>query len=240
VTTKNGRLFYVGMALVALTIAAGGFLPSMLDTSARRAPITVAVGVHGVVFVAWLLVFLAQTTLVATGRVDLHRRLGYTVVGLAVLMVLSGYDAAIEMARRGFDLSGDLVARGGSAAGLLVFQLGDLVSFTVLVGLAVLYRKRADVHKRFMLLAVVGGLMPAALAHLIGHFAVLRDIHAPIILIPFAGLLFAGPVYDRITSGRMHRVSLWGAVALLVWANLRAVVIGPSTAWQTFAAWLIG
>jgi hypothetical protein len=122
---------------------------------------------------------------------------------------------------------------------LLVFQLGDLVSFSILVGLAVWCRNRPDVHKRLMLLATVGALMPAALAHIIGHSPVLREIRAPIILIPLVVLLFAGAVHDRLSRGRIHPVSLWVAVALLVWANLRAVVIGPSEVWHKFAAWLI-
>jgi hypothetical protein len=29
------------------------------------------------------------------------------------------------------------------------------------------------------------------------------------------------------------------AIALFVWANLRAAIIGPSEAWHQFAAWLI-
>ena len=44
-----------------------------------------------------------------------------------------------------------------------MFQLGDLVSFTLLVGAAVWQRHRPAIHKRLMVLGTVGGLMPAAL-----------------------------------------------------------------------------
>jgi hypothetical protein len=234
----EGR-FYIVMALAAVVIAIAGFGPAVVDTASRKAPLTLAVGVHGVVFGAWLLLFLTQTLLVPKGRIAVHRRLGYAGAGLAVLMVVSGYATAIAMARRGYDLSGDLIGAGGNPLELLAFQLGDLVSFSILVAAAVLLRHRSDVHKRLMLLATVGALMPAALAHIIGHSPFLRGINAPIILIPLITLLFAGAVHDRLSWGRIHPVSLWVALAMLVWANLRAVVIGPSDTWHEFAAWLI-
>jgi hypothetical protein len=90
-----------------------------------------------------------------------------------------------------------------------------------------------------MLLATVGTLTPAALTHIWGHSAVLREIKAPIILIPLIPLLFAGAVHDRLSRGRIHPVSVWVALVLLVWTPLRVVAIGPSEGWHQFAAWLI-
>jgi hypothetical protein len=234
----EGR-FYIAMAIAALVIATAGFGPAALDTDARKGPLTLAVGAHGMIFSAWLALFLAQSILVPKGHIAVHRRLGYAGVGLAALMVVSGYFTAITMARRGFDLSGDLIGATGNSLELLVFQLGDLLSFSVLVASAVIFRRRPNVHKRLMLLATVGTLMPAALAHIIGHSPVLREIEAPIILIPLIALLSASAVHDRLSLGRIHPVSLWVALALLVWANLRAAVIGPCDAWHQFAAWLI-
>lgn len=233
----EGR-FYIAMALAAVAIAIAGFGPAAIDTDVRKAPLTLALAAHGVVFGAWLLLFLTQTLLIPKGRIALHRRLGCAGAVLAVLMVVSGYFTATAMARRGYDLSGDLVATVDDALTILVFQLGDLLSFGILVGLAVWYRHRSEVHKRLMLLATVGTLMPAPLAHIIGHSPFLREIKAPIILIPLVVLLFAPAVHDRLSRGRIHPVSLWVALALLVWANLRAAVIGPSDAWHQFAAWL--
>jgi hypothetical protein len=229
--------FYVTMAIVAMVLTIIGFGPALVDTASRKAPLTLAVGAHGIVFATWLLLFLAQTLLIKK-RFAAHRRLGFVGAVLAVLMVVSGYATSIAMARRGFDLSGELNA-AADPLGLLVFQLGDLVSFGVLVGAAVWYRRRPEVHKRLMLLATVGALMPASLVHIIGHSPFLREIKAPIILIPLAMLLFASAVHDRLTRGRIHPVSLWVALAMFVWANVRAAIIGPSEAWHQFAGWLI-
>ena len=235
---SEGR-FYVGMAVVAMLIVIAGFGPGLIEPSMRKGPPTIAVVMHGVVFTAWLLLFLSQTLLITKGRYAVHRRLGYFGAVLAVLMVVSGYFTAIQMARRGYDLSGDLVATPDDAMTNLLFQLGDLLSFSILVTAAILYRRHAEAHKRLMLLATVGALMGAPLAHVIGHWPMLRNIEAPIILIPLVMLYFAGAVHDRLSLGRIHPVFLWVPIALFVWGNVRAAVIGPSNAWHRWAAWLI-
>jgi hypothetical protein len=198
---------------------------------------TLMVALHGAVFGAWLLLFAVQTTLVSSRNVATHRKLGAVGGVLAILMVGIGFKTAVELARRGFDLSGDLNS-AANPFGLLAFQLGDLVTFTILIGLGIAYRRRADLHKRFMLLATVGPLMAAPLAHLMGHTPALRD-KGPLILVPLVLLWSSHAVYDRLSRGRIHPVSLWGPVALFVWANLEATVIGPSAVWHRFAAWLI-
>jgi hypothetical protein len=224
------------MALVAIAIVVAGFAPSTFFSTTRNAPLTPAVGAHAAVFSAWLLLLLVQTRLVAR-RIETHRRLGYAGGGLAVLMLFTGYGTAVALARRGFDLSGDLRIENDPLE-LLVFQLGDLVTFGVLVSAALALRRRPEAHKRLMTLATLGGLMAAPLTHLLSHFPAVRD-KPPAIVLPLAALYFSCAVHDRLTRGRIHPVSLWVGIALFVWANLRAVVIGPSPMWRRFAAWLV-
>jgi hypothetical protein len=229
------RWFYIGLALATIITVVAGFGPSLVNTAARKAPLTPLAAAHGIVYLAWLLVFLTQTTLVATRRIPVHRRLGIAAVFLAPVMIVLGYVTAIAMARRGYDLSGDIHIEADPFLGL-VNPLGDLLIFGVLLALGFLYRHRVDVHKRLMLLATVGGLMPAPLAHLIGHYPTLN---APLIVIPLALFLFASAAYDRISLGRIHPVSMWGALGVFVWLLLLNLVIGPSAAWHHVAAWLV-
>lgn len=235
----EGR-FYTGMALAASATAIAGFAPGIFDTNGRKEPLNWAVGLHGLLFSGWLALFLAQTLLVFNRRVAVHRLLGSVAAGLAFIMFVSGYFTIIEMARRGYDLSGDLIGDSGDPLMVMVFQLGDLLCFGLLVTLGILFRHRPDAHKRLMLLATVGALMPAALSHIIGHSPFLRSFHPSIILIPYSAFLFAGAVHDRIYRGRIHPISLWGASALWLWSNIRAAIIGPSDVWCAFATWLIG
>jgi len=136
----------------------------------------------------------------------------------------------IAMARRGFDLSGDLHIEADPLLGL-VNPLGDLVTFGAMPAAGFGYRHRSDIHKRLMLLATVGGLTPAPLAHLIGHFPLLREME-PIIVVPIALFLLASAAYDRVSRGHMHPVSLWGAAIIFFWDLLRSIVIAPRAAWH--------
>jgi hypothetical protein len=62
-TRAADRWFYVGTAIAAIITVVVGFGPSLVDTGARNAPLTLVVAVHGVVCIAWLLLFLTQTIL---------------------------------------------------------------------------------------------------------------------------------------------------------------------------------
>jgi len=87
-----------------------------------------------------------------------------------------------------------------------------------------------------MLLATLGMMMPATVTHLAGH-----NVPAIPVIVPFLlAILFITPaIYDRIRFGRLHPITLWGGISLIVWGNVRAVLIGPSADWKRFVAWLI-
>jgi hypothetical protein len=191
---KVDRWFYIGVALLMVVLNALAFAPSMIDQSRRNMPLPLSplVTLHALVSVAWLLLFLTQGTLVATARTAVHRRLGAFGAVLTGAFIVLGYFTVIAQARRGFDLSGDIArlappgteGDGLAAIGLLFF----LFQFTVLVGAALWYRDRPAVHKRLMLLALLGALAPTPLAHLIGHWLAPRPLAG--ILFPIGALLF--------------------------------------------------
>ncbi|HWG21300.1 MAG TPA: hypothetical protein VG225_12285 [Terracidiphilus sp.] len=193
--------------------------------------------VHGIVFFAWLLIFLTQSILVRTKKLAIHRRCGMLSAILAAAMVVLGYQTTIAMARRGFDLSGDLEIRSDPLAGI-AFPLLDIAMFAVLFVAAYLYRHRSAIHKRLMLLAVFGGLMPAPIAHLTGHYAFFHDkpLLTPLIVGAF---LAVSATYDRIALHRIHPVSLWVALAIFVLDNLCFALVMPSAAWHAFASRLV-
>ena len=95
---------------------------------------------------------------------------------LAAALVVLGYQTIIAMGRRGYDLSGDAGVRSDPLAGM-AFPLLDTTMFAVLFLAAYLYRHRSAIHKRLMLLAVTGALMPSPITHLtvISPFCATRD-----------------------------------------------------------------
>ena len=238
------RWFYISMATLMIVLHIVAFGPAIIDQSARNVPLplTPLVLAHTIVSAGWLLLFLAQAALVATGRVAVHRRVGLVGALLTVLFIAVGYLALLEEARRGFDLSGDLARRpagGGAPDPALMALLWNFLTFGVLAGAGLLYRNRPAVHKRFMLLALLGGLTNTPIAHLVGHWPALQ---------PWAGIIFlvsnvvspsASAVYDKLSQGRIHPVSLWGAVVVFVSGGVFVAVIQPSAAWRELTTWLI-
>jgi uncharacterized membrane protein YozB (DUF420 family) len=238
-STRAGRgSFYVVMGLVAVAVVVVGFAPGIVATPTKRyAGPSPLVWLHSLVFACWLLLYLAQTLLVRAGNRKFHRRLGWMGVPTAVAMIIVGYTVTIAQGRRGFALWWDPETKVDALAAL-VHPLGDLLTFTVLVGAAFVWRRQTAIHKRLMLLATVGSLMAAPVTHILNYFPALREV-PPVILLPLAALYFASAIYDRIAHGRVHPVSLWGGITLFAFAFVRAAVIGPSALWHQFASWLI-
>lgn len=230
------RWFFRAMAITMLVIACAGFLPSIAIPSGRRAPLSLLAAAHGVVFFAWLGIFLAQAVLVADRRIHIHRRLGVAAAFVAAVMIPLGYVTCIAMVRRGFDLSGDLHAEPDPAP-VVVFPLGDILFFTVFVAAALTFRRRPQIHKTMILFANIV-LMPAPLAHLIGHVPALTKMPAPIILVPITLLIGAAVAREFIVARTVHRLTWATAAVMLLSGPLRAGVVGPSATWHVFVRWL--
>jgi hypothetical protein len=247
----KGR-FYVGAAVFVILLNAAGFLPSLIDPSRRLAAPTWLVTVHGATAGAWLLLFLAQTILVATRRIPWHRRLGIAGSFLVVVLVLSGYLTQIDMIRRGHDLSGDLLraapptAQAPSAeefaAGMLP-ALQAFATFGLLAGLGLWFRHRPGIHKRLMLLAL-GQLVVTPMIHLsgylIGQWPALTGRLTPIIFLLGFSLQFAGAAYDKLSRGRIHPLFVWIPLLEIVATVAVLTILMPSAGWRRVALWLAG
>jgi hypothetical protein len=240
--------FYIGFALFMILLSIIGFGPSIIDQANRNAPPTVLVMLHGLAVVLLLLLFLTQVILVATGRTVVHQRIGKLGLVVVPLMIVVSYLALIDFGRRGHDLSGDVIralSRTGSrpfdSAGL-VFPLGELLAFGAVFTAGLLYRRRPQIHKRLMTLAMVPILTEPILhfvGQLAGHWPRLQGM-GPAFSIPGSLLLLTVPaVFDLLSQRRVHPVSLWVPVLLFTWQLALSFLILPSDVWRKFAAWLV-
>jgi hypothetical protein len=238
------RYFFTVVATAMIAISLVGFLPSIVNPAGRRAPLSLLAAAHGIVFFAWLILFLVQSRLVATARIFTHRRAGIAGVFLLLLMIPLGYCSTISMVRRGFDLSGDLKISPQPHDEYVdpqfgaIFPLTDLLMFAILAGTAIGYRCKPEIHKRLMLFANIT-LMGAPLAHFIGHTPMLANLMQPaIIMIPISMFLLAAVARDYLLMRRVRPLT-WG-LALLLFASgpIRANLIGPGAAWHHIVIWL--
>ena len=103
--------------------------------------------------------------------------------------------------------------------------------FAIFVSLGFYFRRRAETHKRMMLLATLN-LVPAALIRL-----PLGAARIPVAALIVAAFVMAGPIHDWRVHRRVHPVFVWGGLLTIISGPIRPL-IGNSAVWHRFAAWL--
>jgi hypothetical protein len=226
------RRFFAGMALVVLLSTFLGFAPTYYLRFALRPahpiePLVPYVFIHGLLYSAWVLLFVAQTALVAAGRIDLHRRLGLTGVWLIAVMIPVGLMVALGGVNR------PLTAPPGlSPLSWLAISLLDLPVFGGLIITALVKRRVPATHKRLMLIAMVDMMRPS-----LGRLLPMLGAPGPVpLLVP---LLFLLPLilWDWRSRGRVHPATMWGSL-LVAGVTLLTLAIWTTPAWLAFAGWI--
>ena len=236
---RNARWFYVWMAGICMAIAFGGFVPTywakLATGTFNGAPI---LHIHGMLFFAWTLFFLAQTTLVATGRTPNHRNWGMAGISLATAMGITVVLAAINSIK-----AAETIGMGDEARRFAIVSLSALVIFAAFLALAIANIHRTEVHKRLMLLAMVP-LIHAAMARVFMTAFAPADAKGPppvFVSVPpglFVDLLIVTAiVHDWRTRGRPHPVYLIGG-AIIVLVQLLSVPISTTPTWMATATWV--
>jgi hypothetical protein len=201
-----GRRFYLVMSLVLAAIVAFGFSHTVpFDLQPPGLPPMLQL--HAAVFVAWVLLFVAQPVLVANRAVATHRKLGWAGTGLAAAMLLMGGYAIL------FALRADSVPPFYSHGLFLVRGILGLTVFAGLITAAIVMRRRLEWHRRLMLCAsiavIVPGLERALPFPALGpHWYFAADAVVDLIAL-------IGPAMDVIKRHRVHPAYYWGVGALV-------------------------
>lgn len=166
------RWIFVFMAAWFIAIVLAGFVPDSLDKIAavqagERPPFPLVLHLHAVLMGSFLLLLLAQSWLMATGRTAQHMRLGLLGMVIAPLLVIVGFVLAPTMYHMLWD--GAQAAPPGKreemqfALGIweniLLLQLRIGILFPVFLAIGLKARGRnAGMHKRMMFLGTVMAL----------------------------------------------------------------------------------
>jgi hypothetical protein len=223
------RWFFSVTAIVQVVVIVWGFSPTYFLRATSELPsLSPLLHVHGALFTAWLVLLLAQVALVATRRTPLHRQLGTVGGALAALMLVVGAVTAVDSANRG------ATAPGMTPEQFLIIPILSIVAFAVLVGAALLLRRRPDSHKRLMMLATAGGLSGAGFGRIPA-------------LIPYGPVAFLGlpmlfavalAIHDIVTGRRLHVATIAGTAFILVVYGAMLTASGTA-AWLAVASWLM-
>ncbi|MFM5949284.1 MAG: hypothetical protein ACKOPM_08640 [Novosphingobium sp.] len=214
------RFFFKLACAIGLVLVAGFSIQLAAGRSSFAVPLIYHL--HGVVFFGWVVLFLTQSFLVASGNVALHRRLGWlSALWVPLMVALAAAITVTSLRRTGgpffFDANEFLF---GNVAGAL--------TFAGMVFAAVRMRRRTDWHRRLMI-----GAMAAITGPGWG-----RLLPTPL-FIPYGweitnsfGMLFilAGMVRDKRVNGAVHPAWLVGLAAGLGW-----IAIGELIAYTPWA-----
>ena len=232
------RKFYTRMALFLVFVVLLGFGPSfylrgIVPPYPRPNPtLPPSVMFHGLVFTAWMGIFIAQTQLISARKHKVHMRLGIAWVAFAVLMMGVMYMTAV------WGVARESHPPFTTSLEWTIVPLAVIPSFAFLIEEGWRRRRKAQWHKRMMLgasiLVVFGpgfSRIPLAPPTFAGFFIQL-----------FAGmlLLFAPLfIWDRKTTGRIHPATWTALCACAVSATVPMVLMGTHS-WAGIAAKLPG
>ena len=223
------RFFFVVMACAVIVTVFAGFAPTfyLRGSFTQTRPMSMLLHVHGIVFSAWVSLFLVQTLLIARGARRLHQRFGWIGAGIAAAMISLVAAAMVEQLRRVNGFPPPPLA--------LALSAFDIIVFAILVGTALYYRKRPDWHKRFMLSATIvllGAPMFRAVVHSLGRGDMAKvSIVSTLLVDAFFLPCFA---YDLLTRRRIHPAYLV-ALALIVLDQVAQATVVSWTPWINFS-----
>ena len=203
--TFLARYFYLSMSLVLTALVIWGFSRTV-NASLLHAnpPRPLLLWIHGAAFSTWMIFFIAQSALVRSLKVSIHRLLGWFGAGLATVMVVLGLIIAVVMTR--FDT---LVLHQKDIDAFPSIPIVDMLIFGSCVGLAIYWRKKPEYHRRLIFIATCQ-LMDAAL----GRFDFMFNHN---LFFPALDCLIAlGMMRDWIVDKRVHRVYLYALPAMIV------------------------
>jgi hypothetical protein len=220
--------FYSHFAIVIAVFLVGAFARTYyLRFLSGLPPLSQMLHLHGIVSTAWIILFVAQTRLIAARRVDLHMKVGIAGLVLAIAAIVVGVattalTAAVPHIR----------PSGLTSSQFTAIPLTSLVLFGAFIGLALALRRRSDFHKRLMLLAMISVLGPGVgrLVQLLGIAPFGFYVQTGVILVLVGWCL----VHDWRQHRLVHPVFAYGGALLIASWPLR-MALARSEMWMPVA-----
>jgi hypothetical protein len=213
------RYFYFFLSLVVAGLVLAGFSRTVDRFLIHAAPPRpVLLWIHGAAFSGWVVFYILQSALVRVRKVNVHRTLGWFGAVLGAMMVTLGCVIAVVMGRF------DALQLHQPDPAFLSVPFFDMAAFGTLLGLAIVWRGKPELHRRFLVLATCG-LLDAAF----GRFDYLFN-HS-LFLVCVDAVMLLGVARDLVVDRRVHKVYLWGIPVLVIGQNLAIYLWRGAPGW---------
>jgi hypothetical protein len=245
------RWIFVAMAAWFIAIVLVGFIPDAIGKvqavqTGQRPPFPLILHMHAVLMASFLLLLLAQSLMMATGRCELHKKVGIAAFVLVPALVVVGIILAPTIYRQVADfaqsgppkLRPEMQGRLLALENILLLQLHAGILFGVLVTMALLARRaNSGFHKRMVFLATAIPLAASIdrMDWLPNTFPGSPMSTDGYILLAVAPLL----LWDVIRNKRVHEAYLvWAAIYLP--ASLIMYRLWDTPWWHATARQILG
>ena len=227
--------FYFWMILVMFAFVFLGFgmnslFPAMQGKFPPAPPI---VHLHAVISGSWMVLLLAQTSLVCSGNVKLHRSVGMYAIAHATALMFTGVLIQMVGSKAGLDHGSKTGIEGVYLGGLAVLGFGSMFV------LAIRNTKRPDVHRPMMLFAMLP-VLPPGVNRFWYHSLGLDDFLPVHFTYPTLWALAAAIlIHEWRKTGRINGYLIYGTA----WIVLQGVLHEPvnaSPAFQDFTSAFLG
>lgn len=203
--TGDERFFLRAAIVMAITIVSGFAFNYLQGRSTFEAPLRVHL--HAWVFMGWVGIYLLQNIFVATGRMQLHRRLGWIAAAWLVPMIVMGLIVTVTMVRQG------RVPFVFRPLQFLIFDPATVLGFASLTIAAILMRRRTEWHRRLhfcgmslLVMPAIARLLPLPLLMPWGY----ESAFALSLVFPLVGV-----AADIRRNGSVHPAWEWGIAAMI-------------------------
>jgi hypothetical protein len=213
----EARFFLIiAIVMAVLNIAGFSFFAAM-GVSTFRAPIYVHI--HAVLFMGWVLLFVLQVSLAATGPLSLHRKLGWVATGWALAMVVVGTLTTVWTVQKGAVPFFFLPAQF-----LFMNPLSVALFAALLIG-GVVKRRDREWHPR-LIVCGMAAIMGPAFGRLLPAPLLMHGMFTAIFICMIA-FPIAGIIRDKRRAGRVHP-AWWVGLASLGVMQLACETLGRS------------
>lgn len=196
--------------------------------------------IHGIILTLWYILLVMQSTLINTRKLSIHKKLGYAMTFLAVLVIVTGIQVVMDSTPRSIRmglLDPESLNEMRDQSIPLFLDLSSLVVFTITLGIAFIYRSVPILHRTAVL---IGSMAFMVVALVRATFFVFPDSGLLLSAILFFLLPISLIIHDWVLLKRFPKYAFAGLILLALMVPFAFFMSSTDWGYQFFLTYLSG